>query len=295
MTIGTAYYDLAHCPPTWNAFDFLLAAEQWRLSQGLRAIDVRVLPGPVEGFRDDHLPPYGTAERMRWLRNIVLPMPVLLPSCGQAAGLVPFDDAPPGAAFGRGRFTVGFRTNVAAARAGLAPFRAVVDDVARYRRQLGDRYITITLRDTGWWTDRTSAVGEWLVVARVLERRGYRVVFVPDGMRPDQRIPGFETVPAAAELVLERAGLYGGAVMNLGLANGPLWFAWFMGVPVLIFVRLWENEPCAGRNAYRNAGFEPGTQLPNARPGQRLVWAPDRAALILDAFDRAIDEVATRC
>src|SRR4051794_12305668 len=56
MKPGTAYYDLSVSPPTFNAFDFLLAAELWRLEQGLDGLDVRVLPGPVEGFRADQLP-----------------------------------------------------------------------------------------------------------------------------------------------------------------------------------------------------------------------------------------------
>lgn len=284
--IGTAYYDLARSPPTFNHFDFLLCAEIWRRDCGLDQLSVKVLPGPVEGFRDDKLPPYGGAERMRWLENIVLPMAALLPSCGVPSFLVDRDQAGEGEEFGRGQGLIGPKYMFYAAQRGVAPFRAIPTDFAKYRHRYGLKLVTITLRNTGWWIERTSNLAEWLTVARELEAAGFTVVFVPDGTNPHLEIPGFRTEPAASLNIAERAGLYQAALMNLGIANGPMWFSWFMGVPTLIFKIVNENEPAARASVYRDAGLEPGRQLANSRAGQRLIWAADDADIILKAFEQ---------
>jgi hypothetical protein len=295
MKEGFAYYDLARNPPTWNAFDFLLQAEMWRRREGLDRLRVRVLPGPAEGFRRDSLPPFGGEERRRWLRSIVLPLPELLPSCGARAEEIPRDAIVETPAFGRDLYAVGFATNVAAARAGCAPFRADPDLVAQCRNAYGD-YVTITLRETGWWASRQSDVREWMRIGWALKMRGFAVVFVRDAAKAEEPLPGepcdtrpFVTAPVASIHSWARAALYAGARMNLGISNGPLWFAWFMGAPVAIFDLIHDDEPCASAAHFRACGLAPGEQLANAKPGQRLFWHKATAEAVLDGFDRLID------
>jgi hypothetical protein len=282
---GTAYYDLAKNPPSFNFVDFLLVAESWCISKGVGPgnLTVAVLPGPRDGFRNDALPPYGKEERTRWLENIVLPMPILLPSCGRPAIL---GDVPPERQFfGRGEYPIGLRTLTKIARQGIYPFRAPPDLIAAARAKYGAKYVTITERNTGWWVERTTNLNEWRVVARELERTGYRVVLIPDGTKADREIEGFETDPEAGCKVLPRAALYAGAAMNFGIPSGPMWLAWFMGVPV-IMCKMLTNEPPTMTGSYAAAGIPPGSQMPNARAGQRFLWQPENAASILDAFEK---------
>lgn len=279
----TAYYDLSRNPPTFNFFDFLLTAERRRRKIGVDRLRVKIIPGPVEGFRQDRLPPYGGAERTRWLENICIPMPCLLPSCGFPAVM---DDgvAPDGPSFGKGEYLVGFKHNVDAAKEGCYPFRALPDVTQKYRQAYGDNYVTVTLRETGWWAGRQSRLDHWVPAARYIRDMGYRVVFIRDAMKADEPIEGFPTEPEASRNVLKRASLYAGAVMNIGIANGPLWFAWFLGAPVAIFNLVHDDEPCASVRSYEGAGLRAGEQLPNGGSRQRLIWQKETPELIVDTF-----------
>lgn len=269
-----------------------MLGERWRKAQRIARLEVKVLPGPVEGFRADKLPPYGGAQRRRWLENIVLPMPCLLPSCGTPAELVDREHKAAGPSFGRGAYTVGPSTWRRAFAEGDYPFVCPAELVARKRAEVGDNVVTITLRDTGWWVERSSNLTEWKIVARQLEQEGYRVIFVPDGTKADEPIEGFEADANAARHVLARAALYSVARLNLGISNGPLWLCWFMGLPVLICKLVNEKEPMAGVAHFRRMGLTPGGQPPHARLGQRLVWANDNSAIILSQAEELLNVVA---
>ena len=288
-TVGTVFYDLAHNPPTFNFVDFLLAAEGWRRSNGFEKVDIKILPGPKDGFRDDDLPPYGRAERMRWLENICIPLPALLPSCGKPAEIVARDYRPNGPHFGKGRYMVGLPTAVAAAQQDIYPLRA---DGSEARRCYG-RYVTITLRNPGWWKGRQTAAEDWLTAADEIRRLGYVVVLIPDGSREPSDflgLCGHAVDELASTEVLRRAQLYAGAEMNLGITSGPMELSWFLSAPTIIFVRTNEEERASSVMAYEKAGLPPGSQFANAKARQRWVWAPDTAENILAAFRETMRE-----
>ena len=281
--ILTAYYDLAVSPPTFNFFDFLLVAESKRIELGCSRMRVRILPGPVDGFRRDRLPPYGGDERGRWLENICMRMPELLPSCGEPAQMDDGKAFTDGPSMGRGEYLVGFHTNVRAARGGLAPFIGVSKLTNRYRAKHG-RYVTITMRESAWYKSRQSHLENWLPAALATKALGYQVVFVRDAAKSDEAVPGFRIEPDASKRIVERASLYAGAEMNLGISNGPMWFAWFMGVPVAIFNLVHSDEPYTSADTFKACGLPLGEQLPNARPRQRLVWGKDTPETIVETF-----------
>lgn len=289
---GTAYYDLGRNPPSYNFVDFLLQAEAWRIAGGLDGLDVAVVPGPQNGFRADDLPPAGGAVRSQWRDNIVLPMPRLLPSCGRPAVLVDRKHRSEGPEFGRGEYLCGFYRLVQMAQQGVYPFVCPEDEIAAARARHGHRYVTVTLRQVEWWPNRTSRIDEWRAVARELERRGYKAVFIPDGTKPDHAVDGFATDPEAARHVVARAALYAGAVMNFGIPSGPMWLAWFMGAPTIVVRMIIEEDRPTSAAAYARNGLPPGTQLRNARSRQRLVWADERADVILAAFDELEGSIA---
>lgn len=292
LRCGRAYYDLVHNPPSFNFVDFLLLAERWRLAHGFDALEFMVLPGPLEGFRQDHLPPVGGAERTRWLNNIVLPMPMLLPSCGKPAVLDPRATGP---GFGRGQYLIGFKSLMESAAADCYPLRAPPQMVEKARRRYG-RYITITHRDVAWWPLRRPQLDEWRKVADYLSSQGLAVVLIPEGTKADEPVSGFLTDPEAGRNSVARAALYAGAVMNFGIPCGPLWMAWFMGAPCLI-ARMSDDRPdtvlgrelqspATSARSLRNSGLMPGQSLPNARPRQMCLWADDTAKNVLHAFER---------
>ena len=64
----------------------------------------------------------------------------------------------------------------------------------------------------------------------------------------------------------ERVALYAGAEMNFGVTNGPMWLLFLTPYPVTMF------DCNATAPLWAQHGIEPGTQLPWALPGQRLVW-----------------------
>jgi hypothetical protein len=296
LKLGRCYYDLARNPPSFNVVDFLLLSERWRIAQGFDALEFLVLPGPNEGFRQDSLPPAGGTERRRWFENIVLPMPVLLPSCGKPAVLA--DSSHHGVAhgpgFGRGQYLIGFKSLVESARANCYPLVAPPELVAEVRRKYGC-YATITQRDVAWWPLRRPNLDEWRKVADALVANGIDVVLIPEGTKADEPVPGFVTDPDAGRNSVARAALYAGAVMNFGIPCGPMWLCWFLGAPCLIARMSDERRdtvltrpresPTAVRRL-RNAGLLSGQSLPNARPRQMLLWADDTAANVLPAFER---------
>lgn len=282
MKFGTAYYDLARNPPSFNFLDFLLEAEKWRLKNGLDRLTISVLPGPMEGFRRDCLPPSGGAVRTSWLNNIVIPMARLLPSCGEEAKFN--HQASEGITMGRDKYLIGLVSLFDSASQNLYSLKAPQEDVERKKQQHG-KYITITIRNTGWWVQRTSNVGEWTIVAREIERQGYKVVFIPDGTKPNELVDGFENDPIAAQNSFNRAVLYQGSEMNFGLPSGPMWMCWFMGVPIMMVKMVNDNEPPTTEAMYRRVGIKPGGVMPNAKHRQTMLWKPEQADLILQAFE----------
>ena len=292
MSAGRAYYDLARNPPSFNFVDFLLVSERWRIAQGFDALEFVVLPGPHEGFRQDRLPPAGGAERRRWFENIVMPMPLLLPSCGKPARL---DATATGPGFARGQYLIGFKSLVESARANCYPLVAPPELVAQAKSKYGC-YATITQRDVAWWPLRRPQLDEWRKVADALTGNGITVVLIPEGTKADELVPGFLTDPKAGRNSVARAALYAGAVMNFGIPCGPMWMAWFMGAPCLI-ARMSDERPDTidGRTLHssptrtaglRANGLTPGQSLPNARPRQLIMWADDTAANVLPAFEQ---------
>lgn len=282
MPDGTAYYDLARNPPSFNFLDFMLEAEKWRIKEEIPRIKFSILPGPMNGFRRDCLPPNGEQERIRWLNNIVIPMARLLPSCGEEARIN--YQATEGKTLGRDKYLIGLSALMDSAQKDMYVLRAPADEIDDVKDKYG-RYVTITIRDTGWWVERTTNVSEWLIVAKELQTQGFRVVFVPDGMKPDTIIEGYDCDREASCNSLKRAALYQGSEMNFGIPNGPLWMCMFLGAPLMMVKMVNENEPSTTASSYIKIGLNPGKQMPNAKPRQMILWEKEDASVILKTFE----------
>lgn len=303
MTTGTFFYDLSVSPAGWDFLPALMGAEIWRIRKGLDRLTVKVVPGPDQGFRRDALPEPLEARR-RMLENVVLPLPALLPSCGEAARVISREPAPDHNelvnSIGWGEPRYGIDKSLDAATRSMQPLRAE-DDLIEYCQGLYGAprvgYVTITLRECSYHVSRNSNTAAWRQVARELRAQRIPVVVLRDAHQDNIALSDdwgdVRWFPCARRLRL-RAALYAGAAMNLGVNNGPMWLPLFLGAPVLMFKMLDDFSPCTDPGFFECAGLPVGSNWPNARAGQRLVWEPDAAETILRVFDEVIGAVDGR-
>jgi hypothetical protein len=274
--ILTAVYDLGVSPPTYDFLSFLIEAERYRRANGFAWIDLVFQPGPIEGFRDDELPP-DTDTRKGLLWRICVAMAKLLPSVRNVdvkkvrwnvTGDV---------------FPVGYeqeRPKSHYATAHLKNGEPMLKSSELARRRAAKRYTkpyaTITLRQANYWPDRNSNIGEWIKVAEWLQARGIVPIFVPDadGISPD----GFTSCEVAAWDLDMRAALYEGALINLGVLNGPMSLCAFLDCRYLIFNIVVETAIASSTAFLAAHGFNEGDGFGG---NGRLVWKPDTAANII--------------
>lgn len=217
----TAIYDLWTSPPTYDFFTFLVEAERWRRDKKYDCIDLAIMPGPVNGFRQDNLPP-DVEERRGMLQRVVVAGARLLPSIRnifiildrvrfEERDIFPPDwrNLAPVSCYG-----ACFQIN------GLQCLRATDGARTEIASRFKQPYATITLREAAYWPDRNSNKEAWDEAARVLLGRGIVPVVVPDTHGTGLQ-SGLTFDTAAWDIDL-RLALYEGAVLNLGVATGPM-------------------------------------------------------------------------
>jgi hypothetical protein len=215
-----AVYDMQVCPPTYEFFSFLSQAEKYRAENGFTSIDVLFFPGPMHGFRDDGLPP-SAPERQSMLHRICVSGSRLLPTVRnvhvmQARSHVEGEVFPPDWSNDRPRYLYGPKYQKNGHRC-LAATQAARDEI---NLRFTQPYATITLRQAEYWPNRNSDLKSWDRVARELRARGIAVVVVPD--THGKGLQGCEEFTPAAWDIDLRLALYESAVLNLGVANGPM-------------------------------------------------------------------------
>lgn len=273
-----ACYDLARCPPTYDAVAFLALAEVERKRRGDEHIDVRILPGPAGGFRRDSLWPHLVEERVKLRDSVLVPLCHLLPSV-RSVEVAP-DRRPLASEWGAGQYYIGLPQILEALRAG-----------ARLLGHRGVRHphlITLTLREADHWPLRNSRVEEWARAARELEGLGWQVVVIRDSAHAGEPLDGVTTDSIASRDLLARALLYRWAGLNVGVSNGPMWLSIFMDAPTLMLRPTTHAAGgCYDNHYYARCGLPPGSQLPTSPPHQRLVWEEDTCGNIV----RAVEEM----
>lgn len=277
----TACYDLARSPTSYDIVSFLLYAEAERIRRGEESLHIVILPGPNGGFRQDNLWPKSLETRANLLRDIVVPMCKLLPSCVSVDVL---EQRP--------------SESELAPQIGFGPplhmFDRFVRSIAQSGRPLrakgeihpNPKLVTITLRESEHWPERNSNVKQWLQAARELVARGYHIVFVRDTIRYNEPIEEFPVNAQAACELHARATLYASALCNMFVSNGPAWFAIAMNAPALIFRPTTENlHRVFSEEFLAQCGLRKGQQLADSPTHQRIVWQDDDASTILQAFE----------
>ncbi len=299
QNVLTAFYDLSCCPASYDITSFLCWAEMRRLEEGADNLRIVFVRGPAGGFRKDTLPPQDSTARRRMFDEICVPMTYLLPSCrevkfvdrGEAEKMAKDHRGVLRETLGAGRYT--FRYMMQHLRADVYPFRALPADVALIKSCHPGNMVTISLREASYWPARNSNLNEWVKVADAIAAQGYEVVFIRDTAKADEQIEGCEISSLGARSLLFRAALHEAAVLNLFVNNGPTWMAWAMGVPMLVFKMIAPDAPCVSAEFFENQGLPVGSQLPNARPFQRIAWKDDIAEEIIPEATKILDELKT--
>lgn len=286
-----ACYDLARCPPTYDAVAFLVLAEVERLRRGDAHMDIRILPGPAGGFRADSLWPRSVEERVKIRDRVLVPLCGLLPSARTVE--VAADRREYMGEWGVGEYYVGLPRIVGVLRGGGAwcrPLRAS----GRPNALTGRRVVTLTLREASHWPVRNSRVDEWMLAASEIVEMGFAVAIIRDSRLADTPLvgdgsPWLVQLADAATNVSLRAAWYGTAILNVGVSNGPMWMSIFMDAPTLM-LRPTTNAAggCYDDAFYARFGLPRGSQLPNSPPHQRLCWQEDTCANIVHAVEEML-------
>lgn len=273
--ILTAVYDLTVSPPTYDFATFLSEAERRRIETGAEAIDLMIQPGPLGGFRNDDLPP-NLGARVGMLYRVVVAMARLLPSVRNIEVLKARKNLT-----GDNIFPVGYTVNMPIAQYG--------QDYARHAQPIlfaseaaklhvskahPGRYITITTRESTHWPARNSNMAAWSLTANYLKDRGYKVVWVPDAESVDANLYSFD--------LDMRLALYEGAIVNLGINNGPMMILPFTSCRYVAFKMVTEGIPWTERAFFDKWGTKEGIQ-----PGGRgkFIFAEDSFSNITKELD----------
>lgn len=267
----TCVWDMAICPHYYDYVVFLNECERHRKKIEAEFIDVVIQPGPFQGFRDAENPDNpGSREGM--LYRVIMGMTRLLPSVRNLEVLKARRHITEEHVFPDG-YTVN------------SPNRHYGQDYHKYAepileasvsakrhiaKAIHGKYVTITLRESTHWPTRNSNKSAWLDVARFLEKMGYVVIWVPDAESFGANLYSFD--------IDMRTALYEGAVLNLGINNGPTLSMPFMNAKYMLFKMVTEDIPWTTREFHERWGTVEGPQ-PNGRGW--LIFEPDDYEIII--------------
>lgn len=305
-----AFYDLAVAPVTFDAVWFTVAAEVARRAAGRRHLHFVVVPGRLEGFREEfgNYEAFVDREARRWrIENMLLPIFGLLEA---TAGMtVAASRGEAGYMRDRARAVFPDRYDpalpnyshthevIAAARAGEAT--AVLGAPEEARRTI-DRYLqahaggrkvlTITLRDYGFGAARNSNHAAWAAFARDLDPAEWFAVFVPETTRtvepPRPELEGLAMLPEAAWNVGLRLALYEAADLNMSVNTGPIYLASFApDAPNIVFKMVEESVEQTTTAYMESLGFVPGETPTCLNRLTRWVWEDDDEATLRREFE----------
>lgn len=280
-TVLTAVYDLAVSPPTYDFMSFLSEAERARLLGGYTYLDIVFQPGPINGFRDDELPP-SSAERESMLHRICVSACRLLPSARNVTVLKARQ------ALSGDIFPSAWTVLTPVSHYGtqwlinaLPCLRATPAARALRAKRRTRPYATITIRKAAYWPLRNSKEKEWDKVADWLHDHGIEPYFIQDT----------ETTSSADSWDIDfRLALYEGAVMNLG-TGGLIALLCCTSAPYLWFNPIVPEYLSSSTEFLRRCGVEVGDQYTS---NGKIVWEPDTYDVIVKELSLFYDQYSQK-
>jgi hypothetical protein len=309
-----AFYDMSVDPATYDVAWFCVCAEMARRERGLANLEIVIVPGPLEGLREESTD-YDSSVDLRarhWrVNNLVIPCICLLRP--QAALRIlrrisdlEYEDIDPKNIFPLGYNPYFFPApithedfaalNKKLCETGLEDFFSVGRIGRRYVDQwrasarAAKRLVVITLRYYSYHTERNSNLEAWLEFARSLDKDLYTVVFIPDtetafseAMLAIER--EFILLREASFLLHLRLAFYEAAYVNMAALTGPTaLFTLNKSSRYILLKMIVPSAPLNTDAAMRNLGYTPGTAPSYASELQRWVWETDDVEVIKREF-----------
>jgi hypothetical protein len=304
------FIDLDVAPLTFDCVTGLAAAELHRRRLGLKTIHVVVVPGTIDGLKEeaaDYAAVVGPEARRWRIQHLLIPLFRLLPSCTGhtlcGSRREAYVDWFAGAdhVFPKG-YSVAFpvqwdkRDISAAARAGegvFPMFRATPQALDYMRRFLepraaGRRVVVINLRQYAYMSGRNSNDANWTAFARELDKSRWLPVFVLDTtVALDPKAPELEefvvcdAVPFNIEL---RMALYELADLTMAVTQGPMELCWLNDrCCYASFVKPGSSLHTTDE-VYLDRGYDIGKGPPFMTAKHRWVWEYDELPVIRRVF-----------
>ncbi|MFC3228787.1 6-hydroxymethylpterin diphosphokinase MptE-like protein [Marinibaculum pumilum] len=257
----TFTYDMSMAPAsfdfvTWLGVCSTAAQGPW---------DLQVLPGPNQGFRQDDLPPQDIEMRRQFFDNVMLPAIRMFPV--RHLSVYPADPLP--------RTMPNYMVSDLQQAKPIVGLTVPEWALRTVRTVYSEPFVTITTREASHWSIRNSNMEEWRKVAKAMEAKGFRVVWLRDAEK--EIGPGFS--------VIMRAALYECAHMNFGVSNGPMMLAYLNPKARYIVSKIIADTPVTSQQWMSRLGLAYGDDWPWSLPGQKLLWTEDRADSVLKTYD----------
>ena len=311
-----AFYDLEVSPISFDFAVFLILAEFRRRQIAVRHLQVVVVHGGGDGFRQDDAG-YDTQNKRWRLQNIIIPLTSLLEAtvalniCSNLNAARNIKEAHTGPVFPDG-YTIEepvsefFLSSIIAASTNgeqLPSFQAPTQARAYMRHWLnkrtkGLRPVTITLRESSYDKARNSKVKEWLEFAKRLDKKRFCPVIVRDTEKcfetQSGRFEGLIQCDIASVNLLLRMALYEESWLNLIVPNGPSELCRLSNsIRYLYFKVVDDSTATTSKLIVASQGIEIGGQMPFATPFQELVWEQDNLETIERHFNKMVLRIET--
>lgn len=150
----------------------------------------------------------------------------------------------------------------------------------------GQTPVTITIRESPVRPERNSNIEAWIKAADWMRDKGLQVVFIPDTEGQIKQFGDHRVCMDAARDVNFRIALYDQALLNLGIANGPMMACFYSYRPMMMFKPLIHGHWECSADYWVKQGIPPGVQPTWFSKAQRLVWFPDDPEVIVQYVHR---------
>ena len=310
-----AFYDLSVSTTGFDIVPYLVLAELERKKTGCTSLHIVIVPGPDEGFRENHLKTYQkfgaknyNADSMRWrLRNILIPCCWQIPSCHQLTVCTSYQEAQVLESMAKHIFPKDYTVRSPIARYGWAHFYKALSQnfvlptvqstpqALRFisnwlQTHVGSRkVISITLRECPYEPGRNSNLKDWGDFARSLDPNIYYPIIIRDtdvafDPLPDE-LKGLTIFPEVVWNMELRSALYELSYLNMSVNNGPAHLcALNRKTRIIIYKIIAPSAGGASVDYLRSCGIEPGSQFKTLTPFQRWVWEDDKFEIIQKTF-----------
>ena len=149
----------------------------------------------------------------------------------------------------------------------------------KFKKNIDNKVVTITIRDSAFDTARNSKINEWIQFAEYLKNRNFYPVFIPDtdnAFIDDGELNNFEIFRECAWNVGLRMALYESSYLNFFSPNGCAVLAMFNKYCSYIAMNMVaEGSTVATREAYKSVGHVIGESYKFSTSRQRLCFKSD--------------------